>query len=313
VNANFRDGVRAALLENLGLKLISLFCALALYAFIHGAGDDAQRTFSVGVVVLRPPDSANRELLTQPPTEVGIVLRGPRTQLDDLHADDIGSLRLDLRSGRDARIDLDPSMFHVPAGLAVEQIIPSTIKLRWDDVIERPIPVQVARTGEPAPGFTMKGSIVSEPATVNTHGPRSIVEVMQFARAAPFDVTNLTEGVYKRPLALDKPPNLVTFDTENVVASIEIVRELKTMKFPHLKVEIVGIARATTVPGTVTVNVTGTPEDLNGLIAEAIVPRVEPKTTGVDITKPNSVYMDVLVDVPRAKAEVEPRQVLVKW
>lgn len=32
-----RGAVRSALLDNLGLKLISLLCALGFYAFIHGA------------------------------------------------------------------------------------------------------------------------------------------------------------------------------------------------------------------------------------------------------------------------------------
>ena len=55
---------------------------------------------------------------------MGVTLRGPRTQLDDLHPDDIGALYLDLRSGKDAKIDIDEKMFNVPAGLTVEQISP---------------------------------------------------------------------------------------------------------------------------------------------------------------------------------------------
>src|SRR4029079_11089980 len=106
-----------------------------------------------------PPDSANRTLVTQLPTEVSVTLRGSRTQLDDLHTDDLGSLRLDLRDGRRPSIDPDASMFHVPPGLTVEQIIPSSIMLRWDDVISRPIQLQVARTGEPVAGFSVKGAI----------------------------------------------------------------------------------------------------------------------------------------------------------
>jgi hypothetical protein len=306
-----RDRVRNAITENVGLKLLSLACAIGFYAFIHGAGD-AQRTFSVGVILLRPPDSENRELL-QPPTEIGLVLRGPRSQLDDLKADDLGSLQLDLRSGRDTRVDLDPTMFHVPAGLVIEQIIPQAITLRWDDVIQRSIPVQVTRTGELAAGFTMKGPITTEPAAIQSHGPRSMLETMQFVAATPFDTTGLSGGVFRRPLAISKPPSFVTFDTETVVATVEIVRELKTTKFSRLKVEVVGVPRAQTVPGTVTVLITGTPEDVNSILPEAIVPRVEPKAAGADLTKPNSMLLDVLVDVPRAKAEVEPKQVLVKW
>ena len=307
-----REQVRAAFTENLGIKLLSLLCALVLYAFLHGA-ENAQRTFSVSVVTLIPPESANRTLVTQLPTEVGITLRGSRAQLDELHADDIGNLRLDLRSGRQTTIDLDPSMFHVPTGLIVEQIIPSSIKVRWDDVISRSIQVQVARTGETLPGYGIKGGITVEPPNVQARGPRSIVEVMQFARAAPFDVTGLTEGVHRRQLLLDKPPGLVTYDAESVFASVEITRELVKKEFTKLKIEVIGVPRATTVPATVKVTVTGTAEDVNALTPESLVPRVEPRSAGDDTSKPGSDVLPVLIDVPRSKAEIDPPKVVVKW
>jgi hypothetical protein len=241
-----------------------------------------------------------------------VTLSGSRTQIDDLHADDL-SVQLDLRSGRKASIDLESSMFQVPPGLTVEQIIPSSIELRWDDVIFRSIQVQVARTGEPLPGFTVKGAIVVDPPNVQAQGPRSIVEVMQFARAAPFDVSGLSEGVYRRQLLLDKAPNLVEYDRENVTATVEIARELVKKEFVKLKVEVIGVPRATTVPPTVKVTVTGTAEDVNALTPEAIVPRVEPKAAGNDTTKPGSDILPVYVDVGKAKAEVDPPKVIVKW
>lgn len=308
----FRESVRAALLDNLGLKIISLLCALGIYAFIHGA-ENAQRTFSVSVVSIMPPESANRQLMTQLPNEVKITLRGSRTQLDDLRSDDLGTLQLNLRSGRETNVDLKPSMFRAPAGVEIEEIYPQSIELRWDDVVEREIPVQIARTGEPAPGFTVKGGIGSEPLSVKSRGPRSIVDVMQYARAAPFDVTGLTEGVYRRPLPLDKPPKLVGYDVESVIATVEIGREVAKKEFANLRVETVGLPRATTAPSTVKVRLVGAAEDVNAVSPESLVPRVEPKASGADVTKPGSVYLDVLLDVPRVKVEIDPPKVLVKW
>jgi YbbR domain-containing protein len=315
----WREMVRSALLENLGLKLLSLVCALGFYAFIHGA-ENAQRTFRVSVVSIMPAESANRQIMTQLPTEVAVTVRGSRSKLDDLRADDLGSLQLDLRTGRETRIKLDPSMFHMPPSLFIEQIYPPAIDLRWDDVIERQIPIQIARTGDPAPGFSVKGATSVEPHVANARGPRPVVDVLQFARAAPFDVTGLTEGVYKRPLALDIPPKLVTYDVETVTATVEIARQLIPKSFSGKKVEIVGLAKAKIEPSTVTVEVIGTAEDVNGLMSEAIIPRVEPKAAGADISQAGSAYLDVLVDVPHRnpdtqppKVVVTPPKVLVKW
>ncbi len=308
-----RGAIRAAMFDNLTLKVISLLAALGVYALIHGA-EDVQRTVALSVVSIMPSESASRQLISQLPSEVAVTLHGSRTALDALHKDDLGTLQLDLRSGRETRIELDASMFHVPAGLSVLQIYPSTIEVRWDDVIERQIPVQIPRTGELLADLVIKGTPIAQPPIVNARGPRSVIEVMQFARTAPFDVTGLTEGDHRRTLALDKPPKLVTFDVESVTAIVDVARELLTKPFTGLKVEVVGVVRATTKPATVTVVVTGTAEAVNAVQAEALVPRIETKTPQVDTTKPGSAYLDVLIDVPPGvKAEVQPPKVLVKW
>jgi hypothetical protein len=309
-----RDHLRAAFVENIGLKTLSLGCAVALWAVTHGP-ETAMRTFSVSVVSLMPPESANRQLLSALPTEVGITLRGPRPQLDELHADDVGPLRLDLRSARDAKIDLDESMFRIPAGLTLEQMVPTSIKVRWDDVIQKSLRVEVPRTGEPAQGYTVKGTVVTSPVEVKARGARSLIDVMQVARAAPFDVTGLTQGVHTLKLPLDRPTtNLVTYDVDQVTASVEIYRQLVTKTFSKLKVEVIGPTRATTRPGTVTIVFTGTAEDLNAITPEAVVPRVEPKAVGHDTTKPGNDNLPVLVDMPKGvTAQIDPPKVVASW
>ncbi|WP_437810903.1 CdaR family protein [Sorangium sp. So ce1078] len=309
--AGIREALRSALFDNLGLKLLSITFALCLYAFIHGA-ENAQRTLMLRVVSILPPESSNRQLMTQVPDAVAVTVRGPRTQLDDLRTESLGTLRLDLRNGAVTHIDLESSMFHVPAGLVVEQIYPSTIELRWDDVGVRAIPVHVPRTGDAAQGFLVKGMISVEPPTVNARGPRSVVDVMQLARTAPFDISGLTEGTYQRQLALERPPKLVTYDVDSVMATLEIGRELATRTFDR-KVEVVGIPRATVSPAVVQVRITGTPEDVSAVNPDSIMARVEPKAAQLDLSQPGSDFLDVLVDVPRVTAEVNPAKVMVKW
>jgi YbbR domain-containing protein len=308
-----RDQIQAAFVENLGLKILSLCCAVALYAFTHGP-ETAQRTFSVSVVSIMPLDSAKRQLVTQPPTEVAVTLRGSRAQIDELHSDDIGALRLDLHSGQDETIDIDDKMLHVPAGLSVLQVLPPSIKVTFEDLIAKSVPVQVPRTGEPPPGYAVKGVIASNPAEVQVRGPRSLVDVIQIARTAPFDVTGLGQGVHSLKLPLDKPPNLVAYGVEQVTASVDIARLLVTKSFPRLKVEVIGLPRATTRPSTVTVAVTGTAEDVNAIAPDAIVPRVEPRAAGDDLGKPGNDNLPVLIDVPKGVAvQVDPPKVVVTW
>lgn len=308
--SGIRDRLRGWVFENFWLKLFSLVCSLALYAFIHGA-ESAQRTVEVDVVVLPPPQ--DRQLLTQLPTQVAVILHGPRTQLDALKRDDIGALQIDLRSGRGSRIDFDAGALHLPTGVSVEQMYPSFVETRWDDIVQKEVQIQASRTGDPSPGLTVKGQAFVEPAQVTVRGPKSTLNVMQLVRTTPYDVAGLSEGVHKRQLTLDRPPPLVSYDIDSVLATVEIARALVPKELPKLKVQIVGILRASAQPGTVTVKITGTAEDVNAIDPEAVVPRVEPKAAGLDVSKPGNAYLDVLVDLPKVTVEVIPTKVFVQW
>lgn len=301
------DALRAAV-DNLGLKLVSIVCALVLYAVTHGAAD-AQRTFTVDVVEIPPPESSHRVLLTTLP-QVRAVVRGPRSALDEMRADDLGTLQLDLRNGRVERLDLDPSMIHVPPGVHVEQVEPASIELRWEDEVVRDIPVQASLAGEPAPGLKVRGAPAVMPLVVRARGPRSVVESMQHARLEPFDVTGLAhEGKVRRTLALDKPPIRTTFDTPSVTVEVDVERELLERLFVKVPVQVVGSSRASAHPGDVDVRVVGTPEVVRSLRTEQVVPRVElpgGQSTG-------SAALRVTVEIEHAEAHPMPALVVVRW
>src|SRR5262245_4743790 len=203
-----------AMVENIGLKLLSFAFALGLYAFVHSA-QDAQRTLQVDVVASTPPETAHRALLTPPPPTVKVTVRGPRTLLDEMKSDDVGPFQLDLRTGKLDRVVFDPSNLHLPPGVRIEQIEPPSLSLRWEDQIIREIPVQASIAGQLAPGFIVKGAPKAEPVTIRAMGPKSVVDVVQFARTEAIDVTGLSkEGSYERVLPLDRPPARVDFETQ---------------------------------------------------------------------------------------------------
>jgi len=306
-----RDFFRGLVFENLGLKLISLVVAFGFYAFIHG-GSVAQRTYAVPVVSLMPPADANRTLTKAPPAEIAITLSGPKSQLDSTSDKDLGTVQLDLRTGTETSVQLNANMFTYPPGLHVEQIFPPQIDLRWDDIVHRKLPVQIAFTGEPPPGFVVKGGVVASPDSIDAVGPRGVVDVLQYARAVPYDVSGMTEGTHPRTLQLDPPPLQVTYSAEQITATVEITREERTVPFKGIPVEVVGAPKATTRPATVVVKVTGAPDVVNALQTDAIIPRVE-LPSDVDLTKPGSRFFPVTVEVKGASAEVEPAKVLVKW
>ncbi len=303
--------VKPAFTRNLGLKLFSLACAIALYAFVHGA-QDAQRIMAVDLVVLLPPASQNRTLTTDLPTSIRVSLHGPRSIVGDLRASDLGNMQLDLRTGRSGIIPLEPGMLRVPGGVAIDSIDPSTLSISWDDVVERPIQVQVPVTGAPADGFVVKGRAAATPDTLMARGPSQVVGNLQVARVEAFDISGLTDGVHRRTLVVERPPPRVTYDVTHATASVEIARKLKERVFSKIPVQIVGVARATALPSLVDVRVTGAPDYVSDLRVDQIVPRVTVKEA--DATKkPSTLALPIELEIDGVQVTVIPKTVVVKW
>lgn len=302
--------IRAALTENLYLKFLSFALALLLYSSFHGT-QDAQRSISVNLVVVMPQDSGNRMLVSPVPETVRLTLRGPRSGLDELRADDVGNIQVVLHSSAEHQVRLDPAMVHVPPSVRVEQIDPPAIDLTWEDVMVRDLPVQVSVVGTPAPGFVVKSVPVAEPPRVRVRGPKSEVMTLQFVRADSFDVTGLTEGSYNRQLALDRPRGRVTMETsaQSVQVATEIHREVVERTFVKLPIALVGNTKAKSQPAEVDVRLACPTEIVRSLRPEQIVPHVNVRSTA-----PNgSESLPVEITVDKCEVHMTPTTVVVRW
>ncbi len=308
--------LREAFTENVGLKLLALVCAVGLFTYLHGQEKVYDRTIAVAVIMRLPPESANRELMTPIPANIHVTLRGPMRALEPLIQTGVPPVELDLHDGRKSLVTFDRGMFTLPPGVKVTIIDPPSIALEWQDVITRKIPLQASVTGKPAEGFVVKGEPEVDPKSVTVRGPVSVVEVTQFVRLAAFDVSGLTEGVYKRPIAIDAPPARLTYlDLKSTTVTVAIARRVTEMKFDR-PVEVVGPGHGIgVVPKTVTITVIGPPEVVRALRPEQVVPRVDLRASGIDFGQQihGSTVLKVTVDLTDAEAQVQPPTVTVKW
>lgn len=309
--ATMGSRLRAAFSENLGLKALSFLIALFLYSLFHGA-QDAQRSLLVDLVVLMPPDSANRMLVSTLPPQVRVTLRGSRAALDELRSDDVGNIQVDVRNGSESRVTFDGRMLHVPPSVQVEQFDPPAIDLVWEDNVVRDVPIQVSVVGTPAPGFVVKGAPVADPPTVRVQGPKNDVLVLQHVRADAFDVTGLSEGTYSRHLALDRLTGrhvMTDPSMQSVVVTTEITREVVERPFVKVPVAVVGHAKAKAQPTEVDIRLVCPPEILRGLRAEQVVPRVTVKSNAAS----GSESLPVELAVEGCEAHITPSSVVVRW
>ena len=309
--------LREAFTDNVGLKALSLTFALGLFTYLHGQQDQQQRAVAVNVVLRLPPDSARRELMTPVPASITLTLRGPARALDRLLQTSIPPVEIDVRDGQKNTIVFDDEMLSLPEDVEIALIDPPSIDLDWQDIVTRQIPVQASITGQPAEGFLVSGEPQVDPKEITVRGPVSLVEVMQFARLAAFDVTGLTEGVYRRRIAIDAPPARVSYiGPQNATVTVTIARRVSEAKFEKRPVEVIGMASGVVTPRTVDVTVVGPPEVVRALRPEQVVPRADlTRVPGLDVKnmKHGSATLKVVVDLAHAEAEVQPPSVNVKW
>jgi hypothetical protein len=309
--------LRAALTENAALKAVAFAVALALFVVQHGQQDQQERTIQVGLVWRVPPEDAMRVLMTPRRPSVDATLRGTGRAVNQLLETGVTPIELDLRDGQKKTVPFEPRMFSLPAGVEIVLIDPPSLELEWQDVVTREIPLQASITGQPRDEYTVKGKPVVEPERITVKGPQSLVETLQYARLAAFDVTGLTEGVYRRPVSIDPPPEPMRWvEAPNAWVTVTIARRVTEAKFAKLPVEVVGVPGGKPVPRTVDVTVIGPPEVVRALRAEQIVPRVDvSKAPGIDLAtqKHGSATLPVNVSLAHADTEIQPPVVTVKW
>jgi hypothetical protein len=308
------DALRAAVFENVSLKLFSLVVAISMFALLRGQQERQQRTIPVAVILRLPPESSERELMTSIPANVHATLRGSTRAIDQLIQSGISPIEVDLRQGNRDVLVFDPKLLNLPRDVDVTIIDPPSIRLEWQSVITRKIPLQASITGTPAEGYGVKGEPEVEPQFATMRGPTGLLEVMQFVRLAAFDVSGLTEGVHKRRIAMDPPPNRVSaIGPTNATVSVTVARRVSEIKFSNRPVEVVGVPGAHVVPRTVDVTVVGPPEVVRALRPEQVVPRATLSDELIRRDKHGSAAVKVTVDLVQADSEVQPPSVSVKW
>ncbi|HET9933930.1 MAG TPA: CdaR family protein [Polyangiaceae bacterium] len=313
----FLGFLKESFTENIGLKALSLSIAVGLFAILYGKQDEQLRTLPVTVVLRPPAEGSDRELMTAIPPNIHLTLRGPARALDRAAQEGLLPIEIDLRQGNKEQIVFDPREFKLPPDLKVSIIDPPSIDLDWEDVVVREIPVQASISGQPASGYVVKGEPEPDPATLAARGPRSLVEVVQSARLAPFDVSGLSEGVHRRRIALDGPPPRVKFiGPTSVNVTVTIARRLAEVHFDSRPVEIAGVASGTSTPRAVNVVVYGPPEVVHSLKPDQVVPRADlSKLPGLDLKEQRhgAAVVKLSVELTRAEVEIQPPSVNVKW
>lgn len=192
------------LTESWGLKLAAVGLAILLWLAVTANEPERASFTNVDVEVdLRDPDWRLVEL---EPSAVTIVLQGPRGELVAL-AEDPPRIVMPVEGVSDS-VESQVVPVHwvrIPAGIRDTRVLalrPDTIRLFYERVASRTLPVQVLTRGDLPEGLALSVPINTNPATVEVRGPASQLEALDSVPLFPVDLSGL-RSTTNVPTAVD--------------------------------------------------------------------------------------------------------------
>jgi len=306
-SASSKSFLRRALTENLGLKILALAAAIGLFVIV--SGEYEQRPVAVDVVVLPPPPSSQKMLVSEIPDQVQVTLQGSRPVLNSVRRSGLPPIQMDLHEGTAHYYDFARNL-EPPAGTSVVEIVPPSVTLEWATRAERRVRVQPLIEGEVADGYTLAGTSV-DPGVVRIRGIASEVNSAERVWTAAVDVTSLTAGRHERRVPLGPLPRHVSYaDTPWVMVTLTVEEEIAVRTLRDLEVAVVGTTEARVRPQQVNVELRGPRARVDDLQTLRIVPLVD--VTGLPPERGAQPVPVALRGVPAGvTATVEPNEVLV--
>jgi YbbR domain-containing protein len=223
--------------DELPIKVLSMVLAVTLFVLVRNDKDASSGAY-VKVVYTLPED---RVLVSDPPTEVKVSVRGPWTKLQHLDRA-IEPIHVDLTRVRTPEVRIDEDTVKVPTGVRVASIVPAEIPVEFEPRVVREIPVQPILEGEPTEGFRV-AHVTAEPAKVRVDGAKSAVESMTRAPTRPLRVAE-ARGAVTGEVALEAPPVHTRFlDSTTVTVKVDVQPAMVERVFDGLPVKVVGLTR----------------------------------------------------------------------
>jgi YbbR domain-containing protein len=182
--------------ESWALKLAAVAIAILLWLAVR-AGDEDQATFrNIPVTVdLGDPDWRLRG--DPEPGVVDVTVQGPTSQLMDLATGQPPRVVLEIERVNDTLESqvvplqwVDLPRPGIPDTRAVD-LEPDTIRLRYERLAARTLPVRIRTEGDLPAGFALSVPINTAPAAVEARGPARLLRELDSVPLLPVDLSGL--------------------------------------------------------------------------------------------------------------------------
>jgi YbbR domain-containing protein len=212
--------LRDAVVRDVGLKLLSLLVAFALWFFVNVGERDTEAAFQVPLELRNIPSHL---MLVSPRTDfIDLRVIGPRTLLSRIDQERL-SMSLDLGGVRPgpAVFRLRPEVLELPRGVNVVRLTPSEVTLELARVVRKTVPVRLTFSGKPPIDLRVT-EVKLAPEAVEVFGPSGEVDDIKAAETEPLDLSGAESGIIERDVGLAVPQEYLSFSASLVHARVRL-------------------------------------------------------------------------------------------
>lgn len=213
--------LRGMLVENWGIKLISLGLSLMLWFYVTSKGK-TEMTLTVPLELRSIPQ--NMAVVGPVASSLEVRVQGQERVLRDITTGKklVGILDLSMTKEGENVVRLSPDDISRPSEVAVTHMSLSEVKVRLEPLIRKTFRLKPVVHGAPASGYRLK-NIVITPPKITVEGPSSVVKMLDSLQTMPIDIQGAAENRSIEP-KIDYQGQSVKLIEKNVEVRIIIER-----------------------------------------------------------------------------------------
>lgn len=227
-----RRWLRDALLDNVGVKFLSIVLAITVFLLVN-TDKDREIRVRAGVRYELPADKV---LTTEGLEEVTVTIKGAWRRLRQFDERELDRITLDLSSSPSGEVAITPDMIDLPPGLTVTSISPRTIRVAFDKRVEKVVEVAAQTAGNPQHGYVVAEQKVIPP-TVKVRGGEKLLAALSSIRTVQVSLEGRTDS-FDAPADLAPPVGVEVDVGQRATVRVRIEEELVTRKFPGIPVVV---------------------------------------------------------------------------
>lgn len=229
-----RRWIRGALLDNVGIKFLSLVLAVTVFLLVN---TDKEREIRVRAQLdyKYPGDLV---LTSDRLDEVTVTIKGPWRRLRNFDERELNRITLDLSSAPIGEVPITADLVSLPPGLSVTSITPRAVRVAFDKRVEKAVEVVAVTAGRPQHGYVVAEQKVV-PAMVKVRGGERLLAALTSIRTHEVSVQSRTEP-FDSVIDLAPPTGVETEPGQRVTVYVRIDEELVTKKLPGVPIVIRG-------------------------------------------------------------------------